>query len=132
MDVAGLDPDPIHRAQMADRVALVAVQHELRLRGRAGGEVEQQRVGGARLALRVEARRLRLALAEVAPAGRSPHGDAHVIALELLEPRRQLGRRDHRAHPPARDAVGQVRLGQHGRRRDHDGPELHRGEHRLP
>ena len=43
MDVARLQPDPVHRRQVADRIALVGVQHQLGLRGGARGEVEEQR-----------------------------------------------------------------------------------------
>ncbi len=36
---------------MTDWIALMAVQHELRLRRRARGEIEQQRIVGARVAI---------------------------------------------------------------------------------
>ena len=35
MDIAGFEADPVHRRQMADRVALMAVQNQLRPRRRA-------------------------------------------------------------------------------------------------
>ena len=46
MDVAGPQADPVHRGQMADRVRGVRVLDQLGPRGRAGGEVQQQRVVG--------------------------------------------------------------------------------------
>ena len=46
MQVARLQPDPVHRGQVPDRVRRVGVLDQLGLRGRARGEVEQQRVVG--------------------------------------------------------------------------------------
>ena len=42
--VAGLQPEPVQRRQVADRIRRVRVLDELRPRRRAGGEVQQQRV----------------------------------------------------------------------------------------
>ena len=70
MHVARPQADPIHRRQMADRIALVTVQDELRLRRRAGGEIKQQRIVGARFAVRRERRRRRVALLVRCPARR--------------------------------------------------------------
>ena len=52
--VPGLQADPVHRRQVADRIALVGVQNELGLGRRAGREVQQQRVGRAGLSVRGE------------------------------------------------------------------------------
>ena len=52
MHVARPQPEPIHRRQVADRIALMAVQHELRRRRGAGGEIEQHRIVRPRLAVR--------------------------------------------------------------------------------
>ena len=46
MDVAGLDPGPVHGRQVPDRIGGVAVLDQLGLVGRARGEVQQQRVRG--------------------------------------------------------------------------------------
>ena len=43
--IAGLQPEPVHRGQMPDRIADVRVLHEFRLRRRPRREVQQQRVG---------------------------------------------------------------------------------------
>ena len=56
MHVAGPQPEPIHRRQMADRIALMAVQDELGRRRGAGGEIEQQRIVRPRFAVRRELR----------------------------------------------------------------------------
>ena len=53
--VAGLQADPVHRDQMADRIALVAVLDQLRPRRGARGEIQQHRIGRTRLAIRREA-----------------------------------------------------------------------------
>ena len=49
--VARLQADPVHGDQVADRIALVAVLHQLRPRRGAGGEIQQHRIGGPRLAI---------------------------------------------------------------------------------
>ena len=54
--VARLQADPVHRDQMTDRIALVAVLYQLRPRRGARGEIQQHRIGGARLAIGREAR----------------------------------------------------------------------------
>src|SRR5262249_19812639 len=43
--VALAEPDPIHRREVADGIARVAVEDELRLRGRPRREVKEERVG---------------------------------------------------------------------------------------
>src|SRR5439155_3401914 len=58
VDVARLQADPEHRRQMPDWIALMRMEYELGLRGRTRGEVEQQRIGRARLAVRFERSRL--------------------------------------------------------------------------
>ena len=47
MDIAGLQAEPVHRRQAADRIAALAVPHQFRLRRGARGEIEQHRVFGA-------------------------------------------------------------------------------------
>ena len=44
VDIAWLQAEPIHRRKMSDRIALMAMQDELRRRRGAGGEIEQQRI----------------------------------------------------------------------------------------
>jgi hypothetical protein len=89
VDVALLQADPVHGRQVADRVALLAVQHQLRFRGGAGGEVQQQRVGGARHAVGREPGSALLLSAKVAPplgSARIPasYRDAGVVAGQRL------------------------------------------------
>ncbi len=133
MHVTGLQPKPVHGREMADGIALMAVQHELRLRRRAGGEVKKQRIGGARLAIRREDGRCRVARREGVPSGRSAaDGDARVVAGKIDEFRRIGDRGDDVPHPPAREAVGEVVARQQRRRRHDDGTELHRRQHAFP
>ena len=54
MHVARLEPEPVHGGKMPDRVTLVRMHHQLRFRGRAGGKIEQQRIGSARDSIRRE------------------------------------------------------------------------------
>ena len=51
MDVAGLQPEPVHGRQMPDRIAALAVPHQLWFCGGAGGEIEQHRIVGPGLAV---------------------------------------------------------------------------------
>ena len=53
MHIPGPQADPVHRRQMPGRIGRVGVLDQLRLGGRAGGEVQQQRVAGLRLAVRL-------------------------------------------------------------------------------
>ena len=85
MNVAGLRADPIHGGEMADRVALVAVQHELRFRGGARSEIEQERIGRPGRTVGVEFDRLGLALGEVAPSRRGTQRDLAVVAGKIGE-----------------------------------------------
>ena len=54
MDVARLEAEPVHGRQMPDRIARVAVHHQLRPRRRARGEIEQHRIVGPRRPVRLE------------------------------------------------------------------------------
>ena len=56
VDVAGHQAEPVHRRQMADGVGFVAVQHQLRAGGGAGGEIHKHRVVGVGVAIRHEGR----------------------------------------------------------------------------
>ena len=133
MDVAGPQAQPVHGREMADRIALVAVQDQLRLAGGAGGEIEQQRIGRPGLAVRHECGRRRIGVLVVLPARRrAADDDPRVVAGEVVELGGIRGAGDHVAHPAAGEAVEQVVAGQQrGRRHDHRA-ELHRRQHRLP
>ena len=133
MTVVGLEADPVHRRQVADRIGLVGVQHQLGLGGGARGEVQQQRVVDAGHAVRGEDVGLCRSLLEGLPArGRATHGDAPEIARQVLE---LVGVRLADHHMPdlaALDAVDEVFGGQQRGRGDHHRAELDRGEHGLP
>ena len=60
---------------MADRIALVRMQDQFRFRRRAGGEIQQQWVGGTRFALRVKQRRVRRRRPRSDATRRAAHGD---------------------------------------------------------
>src|SRR6266536_2359067 len=131
--VALADAEPVHRGEVADRIARVRVEHELRLRGRAGGEVQEHRVVRVRVALRQEDAALVVRLVVGRPPGDLLADDhlreARVERAQLLRARR-VG--DDGLHPAAVEGVAHV-LGREERgRRDDDGAELHRAEHDLP
>ena len=62
------------------------MQHQLRLRRRAGGEIQQQRIVGVGFAVRRELRRRGQQLVVAAPAGdRVADGDAGQAAVQAVE-----------------------------------------------
>ncbi|MCY1350237.1 hypothetical protein D9M69_364650 [compost metagenome] len=133
VDVAGLQADPVHRGEVPDRVALVAVQHHLRLGGGAGGEVQQQRVVGAGRAIGGEGGGIAGRGGVGHPAGnRRADADAGAAlgeAGELVS----MGAADHQvANLAALDAVAQVVGGQQGGGGDHHGAELEGRQHGFP
>ena len=107
---------------------------QLGLRGRAGGEVEQQRVGGLRRRRRARTsrRRRRRRRSRASPSTAPPTRDPRVVAGHVGELGRVGRRRDDVARVAALDAVAQVGGAEQRRRRDDHRAELHRGQHRLP
>ncbi|KFB72305.1 MAG: hypothetical protein AW09_002513 [Candidatus Accumulibacter phosphatis] len=133
MHVAGLQSEPVHGRQMPDRITLLAVQHQFGFRGRAGGEIEQLRVGRQGRAVGFELARPLVSVFELLPAGDRPtDGDARVVAGQAAE---LVGVRvadDHMPHLATVETVAQVVGGeQRGGRRQHRA-ELDRGQHRIP
>ena len=125
--------DPVHGREVADRVALVRVQHELGLGGRARGEIEQQRVVHGGRAVGGEDRVVAVGLLEGDPAGGgAADADAAVVARQIREFRRVARTGDDVAHVAALQAVAQVVGRQQRRRRDHDHPHLDGRQHEVP
>ncbi|MCY1403994.1 hypothetical protein D9M71_191910 [compost metagenome] len=118
---------------MADRVALMAVQHHLRLGGGAGGEVQQHRVGGQCAAKGFELLGVLAGGAVRGPVG-GGRADADAAAAfgktgKLVHMRTA----DHQvANLATLDAVAQVIGGQQGGGGDDHGAEFERGQHGLP
>src|SRR5205814_8746953 len=101
--------EPVHRRQVADGVRRVRVLDKLRSRGRARGEVEEERVAGGGRAARGELRRGVVGVREVLPAVRRfTDGDARVPAGYRLELRRVGAADDHVARMSSLDAVDEV------------------------
>jgi hypothetical protein len=73
MHVARLQSEPVHGRQMPDRITLLAVQHQFGFRGRAGGEIEQLRVGRQRRAVGFELARPLVSVFELLASRRPPH-----------------------------------------------------------
>ena len=143
--VARLQAEPVHRAQVADRIALARMAHELGLGGGARGEVLEQRRVDAEHGRRGEHRRGLLRVAVVDPSGRRlarrvaarRAGEDAADAVECIGRRLGHARRAARvgqdpAHAAACEAVGEVGAGQQQRRRDHHHAELDRREHGFP
>ena len=133
MLVAGLEAEGEHGGEAADRVALVAVQHQLRLRGGAGGEIEQQGVGGVGGAVWREGCCAGVQGFVGGPArGGFADRDAGGLGVEAFELGAVGGGGDDVFHAAAGEAVGEVGLVQQGGGGDDDGAELDGGEHHLP
>ncbi|MNZ45966.1 hypothetical protein D3C78_636340 [compost metagenome] len=118
---------------MANRVALVAVQHHFRLGGRARSEVQQHRVGGQGAALDLEP----LAIVSGGAVCRPPRGrraNANpAAALTQADKLVQMGAADYQvANLATFDAVAQVLRGQQGRGRDDHGAKFEGGQHGFP
>ena len=96
MDVAGLETQAVHGREMADRIARVGVDDELRPRRRARGEIEQHRVVGQRRPVGQEAR------VRTEQRGERPPALRRRADRDALEPRlrhRRTFRRRRRARP---------------------------------
>ena len=133
MHVAGLQAEAEHGREMADGVAGVGVQHQFGARGRAGGEIEQQRIVGAGRTFRREIGGGLLQLGEIAPAGRrAAHGDADDLGGEIGEAVGGRAFGDDEAGAASGDAVGDVGGGEQRRGGDDDDAELHRRQQRNP
>ena len=118
---------------MTDGIALVAVFHQLRLRGCAGGEVEQHRIIGGRRAVRREVCACRVGVIQGGPAGRgAADNDAGVFTLDIGELGRICGADDDVADAAAIEPIEQVVAGEQRRRRDDDRAQLDGGQHHLP
>ncbi len=131
--VALAHADPVHRREVAHRVARVGVEDHLRPGGRAGGEIEEEGIPGARDAVGLEPGRLRFGVLPGQPAGRAAADeDADAVPGNGRERRDPGVVRDHAAHPSARDAVAEVGRGQQRRGRTDDGAELHGRQRDFP
>ena len=134
VNVARAQSQPVHRRQVADWVALVRVQHQLGLGGRARGEVEQHGIGGEGRGVGHVRGRGAGGVAEWPPAGGrvAAHRDARVTAGQRFELDRLGAGRDHVPHLAALHAVAQVFGRQQHRGRNQHRAELDRREHHLP
>lgn len=103
MDVAWLQAEPVHRRQRADRIAALAVPHQLRLCRGTGCEVKQHRIIGIGRRVRLESIWKFRSLLERQPAfvgrGRANH-DAHKpVRAEACEFSNLILRRYYRFGP---------------------------------
>ena len=106
MHVAGQQAEPVHRREMADRIGAVRVQHELGLRRRAGGEIEQHRIVGVGLAVgRERGGRLQEIVVAMPARRRVADRDPGQLLLEAVE-FRGVGRRRSRHGARARARTG--------------------------
>ena len=131
--VAGLQPEPVHRRQVPDRIALLAVQYQLGFRGGAGRKVQKLRVGRLGRPVGLEVAGSLVGLFKLLPAGhRAADGDACVVAGQVAELFGVRVADDHVSYLAAVEAVTQV-VGsqQRGGRRQH-GAKFDRCQHRIP
>jgi hypothetical protein len=111
----------------------VGVLDQLRLRRGTGGEVEQQRVVGARRAVRREVGGLGLGVHIGQPAGlRRPDRDPRVLPRYVGELGGVRGAGDDVPGPAPLDPGLQVGRAEQRRGGDQHGAQLHRGEDGLP
>ena len=118
---------------MTDGIALVCVNDELRPRGGAGGEVEEQGIGRAGQGIGHEGVGLRVGGFERRPV--HPFGsdqEPSVAAGQVMELRRALGVGDDVPHLAPRHPVRKVDAAELRGRRHEDDTELHGGQQRLP
>ena len=136
MDVARLQAEPVHRRQMADGVAALAVPHQFWFCGRARGEIEQHRVVGVGRSVGCKSLggvgRLRERQPAVVPRVRADHDAHQIFAAEAGEFCHLVLRRDHRPRPSPIEPVAQFIRRQQGGGGDHDNAELHCRQHGLP
>ena len=130
----GLQAEPEHGREVADRIARVAVQHELGPRRRARGEIEQQRIVGRRRAVGREIARRDFSSSAKSrqPGGALADRDAHGVLAAAGEFVGLGAVGDDEAGASAREAVVDVRAAELRRRGDHDEAELHRRQRRDP
>ncbi len=136
MDIAGLQPEPVHRRQSADGIAALAVPHQLRLCRGARGEIQQHRIVGPVGPSGVNASGNSAACSKAQPAvllrGRADDDANEPVAAEAGEFRDLVLRRHHHLGAAAIEPVAQfVRRQQRGGG-DHHDAELHRRQHGLP
>ncbi len=135
VDVPRLQPDPVHRGQVAHRVGHLGVLHQLGLGRGARGEVEQQRVAGPGRPVRGElgAGLIRIGIAMPAGgSGRGANDDAGPVPAEPVKLRPELLLGHHVPDVAPVDAVGEVVRAEQGTGRDDHHAELDRGEDDLP
>ena len=136
MDIAGLQPEPVHGRKPADRIAALAVPHQFWFCRGAGGEIQQHRIVGMRRAVRRERLRKLRGLLERQPAlmrrRRTDDNTREIAAAEAGEFRDLILRRHHHLGAAAIEPILQFIRRQQRGRRNHHHAELDRRQHGLP
>ena len=136
MDIAGLQPEPIHCREMADGVAALAVPHQFWFCRGARGEIQQHRVVGLGRAVGCERLGRVCRILERQPAllfGCRADDDAdQPVAAEAGKFRHLVLGRDHRPRLAAIEPVAEFIRRQQRGRGDYHHPELHCRQHGLP
>ena len=113
VDVARQQAKHIHRRQMPDRIGPVRMQHQLRLRRGAGGEIEQHRVVRIGLPIGDEPGRRHQQIVIAVPAlHRIADGDARQRWVHAVELNGLIAGRHDVPRPPPIETVLQIRTGQ--------------------
>src|SRR6202007_304933 len=109
VDVARLQPDPIHSREMSNRVAYLRVYHELGLGRGTRREVKLHQIVAPRFSLWLKSRRNTVAIFVCLPFTHwSPYDDAGVVFSQSVELRRAICVAHDVPHSSPFNAVGKI------------------------
>src|SRR5262249_16884872 len=109
MHVSGPRTNPVHRRQVTDRVGLMGMKDQLRLGGRARGEIEKQRIVAVRRTIWYERRAGDLRSVEIVPLRRRfADADARKRFRYLVEFRCQARSSNDMCDPSALEAIAGI------------------------
>jgi hypothetical protein len=128
----GCKPEPVHRRQVPERIALLGVLNQLRAARGAAREVEQQPVGRRRLRVRRRCHIFFVCRAQALPPAHLPDAHLEQVGAEVGELVGVGGIADHRLGRAALEAITQVGRAECRRCGHDDGAEFHHPEHRAP
>ena len=133
MHVARAQPEHEDGGEMAHRIAAMRMQHQLRLRRGARGEIEQHRIVGPGRTVRREFGRVIEQAGIGVPACRCvADGDARQALVEAFELRSLGGSGDHVARASALEPVGEIDRREQGGGGNDNGAQFHGRQHHLP
>src|ERR1700692_3429380 len=133
MDVARLQPDPIHGRKMSNRIRDVRVHHELGLRRRTRREVELHRIAGPCFPVWLKLRRSAVPIFIPMPIGyRATDNNAGAMFSQEVKPRYAICGTYDVPHTPSFNSVGEIVSAQKGRCWQDDGTKFDEGQNCVP